>query len=143
MTDWLKILYDERRIWPGEFFDVLSLEKSLHYGPKFNFLWKILISDFHEIAILSIWTLYGFVVHKTWPFRNHQKVHGVSLHLGDFGTFPELPRFRYSDRNFLIHVTNLHIKSHNWPANQNLIPCWLDFQLEMWLVDSLIPKSRT
>jgi hypothetical protein len=46
------------------------------------------------------------------PFRNHQKAHGVSLQLGDFGTFPELPRFRYSDRNFLIHLANLHIKSH-------------------------------
>ncbi len=101
MTNWPKILHDVR-VWPGEFFDVLSLEKSLHYGPKFNFLWKLSISDFHEIAVLSIWTLCGFVVHETWPFRNHQKVHGVSLHLGDFWTSPELPLLSCSGRNYKI-----------------------------------------
>ncbi len=54
----IKIVHDDRA-WPGEFFDVLSSEKSLHYGPKIYFLWKKLILDFCRFAELSIWTLGG------------------------------------------------------------------------------------
>jgi hypothetical protein len=116
LTDWLKILYDDRD-WP-EFFDVLSLEKSLHHGPKFNFLWNFLISDFHEIAVLSIWTLYGFVVHDTCQESSKSPWRLSSS--WRFWNFPELPRFKYSDKIFLIHLTNHHINFINWQDNQNL-----------------------
>ncbi len=61
------------RVWPGKFFDVLSLEKSLHYGPKIHFLWKFLILNFCQFAELSIWTLCGLIMYETWPFSRYKK----------------------------------------------------------------------
>jgi hypothetical protein len=46
--------------------------------------------------------------------------------LETYGSIPELPIFGYSDRNYFIHLTNLHRKSLKI-TNKNLIPCGFSY----------------
>jgi hypothetical protein len=98
--------------WLGEFFDDLSLEKPLHYGPKIHFLWKFLKSKFCQFAELLIWTLCGLIIYESWSFNRYEKLDGTSFGSGDMGSPTGQHTFCYLGKNSLYFLDFLDINSH-------------------------------
>jgi hypothetical protein len=132
LSDSVENWHDDRA-WLGEFFDDLSLGKSLYYGPKIHFLWKFLKSKFCQLAELSIWTLCGLVIYETWSFNRYKKLDGTSSGSGDMGSLTGQHTFCYLRKNSLYSLDFVNINSHKITKKSNPIT----FQIHI-LAGSLI-----
>jgi hypothetical protein len=66
-------------------------------GQNRKFMKKLKI-HFLECPRFYIWYLFSYIMHGTWTFENNQKVYGICLLSGDFGTFPVIPIFGFYER---------------------------------------------
>jgi hypothetical protein len=63
-------------------------------GQNQEFMKKLKI-DFLRMSMIYIWYLFSYIMYGSWTFESCQKVYGVCLHPGDFGTFPVIPIFGF------------------------------------------------
>ncbi len=74
------------------------------------------------IVLCVVFALYSSIVYKS--FQNYPKFRGISLQVGDFGTFPKQPIFRLLGKNYLIHLVNLDLHRKSYKITKNLILSW-------------------
>jgi hypothetical protein len=117
-------------------------ENSLHYGPKSKIYEKIKNRFLRMSLILYLVSIQSNYV-CVLGFREISKGLWYLSSSWRFLNISSDTFFWLLGRNYLIYLVNLFRKPLKTTSKPKYGTCGFGFQLEIWLVESLIPRSRT